>query len=618
MAHESFENGEIARLMNESFINIKVDREERPDLDTVYMKSVQAMTGSGGWPLTVFLTPDGRPFFGGTYFPPEDRFGMAGFTRVLGAVTDAYRNRRAEVEQAIGKITAVLTAEIESGSTNEPLVVDTLGQAYMKLKQDFDQKNAGFGPAPKFPQPLTLEFLLRHHQRTGDNEALAMVELTLERMARGGIYDQVGGGFHRYATDSRWLVPHFEKTLYDNAQLSQLYLHAYLVTGKQFYRSIAEETLDYVLREMIDSKGGFYSTQDADSEGVEGKYYLWTAQEIVEVVGEGMGQTVSEYFGVTAEGNFEGGNILHVAKELVPEAVDIVRQAKVDLLNKRGQRVEPGRDEKVLASWNGLMLNSMAEAACVLGRQDYLAAAEANGSFILDSMIINGHLKHTFKNGQAKIDGYLEDYAMVIDGFLALHQATFVGDWLRQSIKLGQVIVEEFWDEAKQMFYDSDQHQKDLFVRPRSTFDGALPCGTSAATMALLKLAKLSDNSRFEQVATQSLRSVQSSMSQYPLGLSNWLCVLDFYLSQSKEIVIIGPRNGSATLDLLNALYSTWLPNKVIATYDPNDPNPVSELALFENRSMIDGQPTIYVCQNYTCQEPATDPASLSAKLRGI
>jgi len=618
MAHESFENSEIARLMNENFVNIKVDREERPDLDAVYMEAVQAITGSGGWPLTVFLTPEGKPFFGGTYFPPQDRHGMPGFPKVLRTVTDAYQNRRSEIETAVQQIVATLTAKTEISAVKEPLVTNIIGQAYRGLRQDFDKDNGGFGTVPKFPQPMTLEFLLRYFHRSQDKDALEMVDLTLEKMAGGGIYDQLGGGFHRYATDSSWLIPHFEKMLYDNALLSRVYLHAYLVTGKRLFRSIVEGTLDYVLREMTGANGGFYSTQDADSEGVEGKYYLWTHQEIVEVQGKKNSQIACDYFGVTAQGNFGGRNILHVVGDLEPEVSSIIKQAKASLLKRREQRIKPNRDEKILASWNGLMLASLAEAACILDREDYLAAAVANGSFLLNSMISDVYLKHAYQDGQTKTeDGYLQDYASVIDGLMSLHQATFSGECLRHALRLGEVMSEQFWDEAAHTFYDTSDRHEDLFVRPRSSYDGALPSGASAATLALLKLAKLTDKEQFEQTAASALESMQESMRQHPLGFSNWLCALDFYLSTPKEIVIVGPRDNHATLELLQTLCSIWLPNKVVAAYDPADLSPVSELKLFENRQMIGNKPTVYVCEQYACQTPVTDPASLRAQLQG-
>lgn len=618
MAHESFENDDIARLMNENFINIKVDREERPDLDSIYMESVQAMTGRGGWPLTIFLTPEGKPFFGGTYFPPEDRLDMPGFPQVLRMVADAYHNRRHDIEQAVKQLMTALVRKTTGDAVREPLVEDILIDASLAIKQSFDAENGGFGIAPKFPPPMTLEFLLRYSHRNQDKAALEMVELTLEKMAKGGIYDQIGGGFHRYSTDSYWLVPHFEKMLYDNALLSQVYLHAYLVTGKHLFRSIAEATLDYVLREMTDPLGGFYSTQDADSEGVEGKYYVWTPQEIAEVVGEESAQIVNGYFSVTAEGNFDGRNILHVADTPPPEASSIIDQAKASLLKRREQRVKPARDEKVLASWNGLMLASLAETACAFDRQDYLAAAVANGSFLLNSMTSGGYLRHTYKDGKAKVDGYLQDYALVIDGFLTLHQATFSGEWLRQAINLAGVMIEQFWDETTSTFYDTGERHQDLFVRPRDTFDGTLPSGSSAATRALLKLATLTGKEPFQRIAVQALQSMQSLIYQNPLGFSNWLCALDFYLSTPKEIAIIGPRDNLKTSELLRTICTTWLPNKVVAAYDPSDLAPVSELKLLENRQMINNQPTVYVCQHYTCQVPATDPASLGAQLRGV
>lgn len=616
MAHESFENTEIAALMNDNFINIKVDREERPDIDSVYMEAVQALTGSGGWPLTVFLTPEGKPFYGGTYFPPEDRLGMPGFPQVLRAAANAYCNRRSDIEQASKELSAALSAHITRSATIEPLAADILGKAYLALKQNFDWQNGGFGTAPKFPQPMALEFLLRRSRRSEDTDSMEMVESTLEKMAKGGIYDQLGGGFHRYATDSRWLVPHFEKMLYDNALLSHVYLHGYLITGKQLYRRIAEETMDYVLREMTAPEGGFYSTQDADSEGVEGKYYLWTYDEIVQVIGEKQGKIIKHHFGITSEGNFEGRNILHVASDIMPAASSKIDQAKSSLLKKRGQRVKPGRDDKVLASWNGLMLASLAEAAGVLERRDYLAAAVANGSFLLNSMVSDGYLRRTYKDGVAKINGYLEDYALVIEGLLGLHQVTFSSNWLRQAIKLAETMVELFWDNDTKTLYDAGDMHENLFVRPKSIHDAPLPSGPSAATSVLLKLAVLADNEQFRHIASQSLQSMRDFLERYPLGFANWLCALDFYLSTPKEIVIIGPRNSPATSELLHALYSMWLPDKVVAALDPDDPAPLSKLKLFESRQMVNNQPTAYICENYTCKTPVTDPALFTTQLR--
>jgi uncharacterized protein YyaL (SSP411 family) len=613
MAHECFENHDIASLMNQHFINIKVDREERPDLDSIYMEAVQAITGSGGWPLTVFLTPKGAPFFGGTYFPPEDRRGMPGFSKVLAAVAEAYRNRRGDIEQHAREIiTALSRGEITNDVIVEPLTVDLMSNTFTVLRSNFDFENGGFGGAPKFPQSQALQFLLRYASRFSDNKALDMVEFTLEKMARGGIYDQIGGGFHRYTTDQYWMIPHFEKMLYDNALLSRLYLHTYIYTKKSLYRTITEQTLDYILREMTSPEGGFYGSQDADSEGIEGKYYIWTEKEFIDVLGKDIGKMVSNYFGVTKDGNFEGSTVLYVADQTVMET-STIEQAKALLLERRAHRVKPYRDEKILASWNGLIMTSMAEAACVFKREDYLNAAIANGTFLIDFMIVDGHLKHSYKDGQSKIEGYLQDYAMVIDGLLALHQATLQGRWLLKAIELGETMVARFWD--KDMLYDSDNEQNNLLFRPRNVFDEAIPSGSSAAANVLLKLAKITGEEKFRQVAIQSLQSVAELMHRAPLGLSNWLCVLDFYLSHPKEIVIVGYVQDAATVELLHTVCTMWLPNKVVVGYDQFKKDPVSRLKLFEGKGMINGKTTVYICENYACKKPATDASSLRAQL---
>jgi len=611
MAHECFENPDIARLMNDNFINIKVDREERPDLDAIYMEAVQSITGSGGWPLTVFLTPEGKPFFGGTYFPPEDRHGLPGFPRVLQSVTDAYRNRRGEIDQSAAQIISALTPATVTTEGAASLSVEVLNQAYFNLKAGFDWNNGGFGGAPKFPQPMALEFLLRYYRRTREPEALKMVTLTLEKMAAGGIYDQLGGGFHRYATDSIWLVPHFEKMLYDNALLSRLYLEAFLVTGRREFRRIAEETLDYALRDMTSPEGGFYSTIDADSEGVEGKYYLWTPGEVTNALGEKAGSILNDYYGVTAGGNFEGRNIFHLTGELTAELPEPVKESRTALLARRQQRIQPHRDEKVIASWNGMMLSSLAEAACVLGRGDYLKAAAANGSFLLSSMADGNYLKHTRKDSQAKTEGFLEDYALVIDGLLTLHQATFSGEWLRQAIRMAEVIVREFWDESAGVFYDTGKRHEALFIRPRNSYDNAVPSGASAAALALLKIARITGRADLEKTAVQALRSMRESISRYPLGFCKWLCALDFYLSPPQEVAILGPKSGDNTQAMTRVLYGTWLPNKVVVASDPADPTPITGLAILEGKRMIDGCPTVYLCESFICRKPVTSPDAL-------
>ena len=615
MAHESFESPDIARLMNELFVNIKVDREARPDLDSLYMEAVQAMTGRGGWPLTVFLTPDGKPFFGGTYFPPEDRAGLPAFPRVLKTVADAYQHRKGEIESTFRELLSALSRQREISQKAGGLETGILDEAFSNLKLVFDERSGGFGTAPKFPQPLVLEFLLQHYHRTGDDKARSMVELSLDSMARGGIYDQLGGGFHRYATDSTWLVPHFEKMLYDNALLGQVYTHAYLISGRRSFRSVAEGTLDYVLREMTAPQGCFCSSQDADSEGVEGKYYTWTPGEITEVIGGRNAEIVSGYYGVTAGGNFEGRNVLHTGAEALEEHQSIITEARRALLKRREQRIRPERDEKIIASWNGLMLATLSEAACVFERDDYLHAAEANGSFLLNSMISDNHLEHIYKDG-SKIEGFLEDYAMVILGLLALHQATFGSRWLETAARLCEVMVSTFWDNENSTFYDSALLAGNLFLRPMSIVDSVIPSGSSAATAVLLRLSRLTNNSRFEDIASRCLGKMGESLAQYPLGFGAWLCALDFYLSRPKEIAIIGPRNNPATQELLRTLCKTWLPNKVFAAYDPRDKR-ASGIKLLEDKAMTNGRPTAYLCERFMCQEPATDPNLFQQQLLG-
>jgi uncharacterized protein YyaL (SSP411 family) len=626
MERESFEDIEIARLMNERFISIKVDREERPDVDSIYMMAVQAMTGRGGWPLSVFLTPNGEPFYGGTYFPPKERHGMPSFPHVLGVVAEAYSTRRDDISQSVKQITSVLRTAGKFAQSLEPLTTNLLSQAYNVLEESFDPEHGGLGTAPKFPQPMALEFLLRHHHRTKDPQALGMFETTLERMARGGIYDHLGGGFHRYSTDQFWLVPHFEKMLYDNALMSRLYLHGYQATGNSFYRNIAQETLDYVLREMTDSKGGFYSTQDADSEGEEGKYFVWTPVEIEKVVGNQDAVVIQRYFDVTHEGNFEGRSILYrpqdaseVAADLGLESVEletIVERGTGLLLEARGQRVPPAKDTKILTSWNGLMLSSMARCAAILHRDDYLQAAIANASFILQNMRDGQRLLRTYKDGQAKLKGYLEDYACLADGLISLYEATFDYSWLKEAQNLAQQMLELFWDEEEGVFYDTGLDHEELIIRPRDISDGAMPSGSSMASDVLLRLSVFTGNPSYARKASSSLRSVQEFIGRIPQGAGHWLAALDFYLSSPPEIAVIGPPHEAATQALMDCIYDIYLPNKVMAGYNPLDMHSYPDIPLLEDKDMRNGIPTAFVCQNYVCQQPVTEPEFLAKQLK--
>ncbi len=612
MAHESFENDTIACLMNDNFINIKVDREERPDIDAIYMEAVQSISGSGGWPLTVFLTPEGKPFFGGTYFPPEDRQGLPGFSRVLAAVLDAYKNRRDEIDQTSAQIMATLKRN-PIRDKQASLSIEILDEAYENLKSDFDWINGGFGSSPKFPQPMTLEFLLRYYRRTRDAEALQMVTLTLEKMANGGIFDQLGGGFHRYSTDDRWRIPHFEKMLYDNALLSRFYMQTYLATKRPEFRRIAEETLDYAIRDLASPQGGFYSTRDADSEGIEGKFYLWTTKEITQFLGDKLGRQLSEYYGLTDIGN-QTSNILHSSRILVAELPEDIKIARSMLLSHRQKRIKPARDEKIIASWNGLMLSSLAEAASVLGRRDYLGAAISTGTFLISSMITGPYIRHIWNNGWSNVDGFLSDYSLVIDGFMKLHEATFSGKWLTQAIDMAEVMVESFWNESSGIFFDNAKEHQELIVRPRVLTDNSIPSGSSSAALVLLKLSRITGRENFEKIASKSLRTVIDLSRQHPLSFSNWLCALDFYLSIPKEIAIIGKHDDENTKAMMRVINNTWMPNKVLAACESQD-SALSGLPIFEGKHTIDKNTTIFICERFTCRSPATNPKELKDQL---
>ncbi len=626
MERESFENDDIAGIMNEHYVNIKVDREERPDLDSVYMNAVQALTGSGGWPMTVFLTPEGKPFYGGTYFPPVDTRGMPGFPSVLLGISQAYRTRRGDVVQATSQLLSHMQNLSQPVRSLEPLSPDLMHQAYQSLAQSYDYQNGGFGMAPKFPQAMTYEFLLRYSEAANSPRALEMVEDTLHKMAMGGIYDQIGGGFHRYSTDAYWLVPHFEKMLYDNALLSKLYLHAYQATGNPLYRRITEETLDYVLREMTDARGGFYSTQDADSEGVEGKFFVWSLEEIQAVLGEDEGELIAGYFGVTEAGNFEGKNILNVpqgADSFAPEAgmsvaelQERIAAARLPLLETREGRVHPALDDKVLSSWNGLMMRSFAEAASTLGRKDYLDAAVGCASFLLEEMRMDGRLLRTWREGRASLKAYLEDYAFVADGLLAVYEATFDQRWLEEARSLCDTMLDLFWDEGDLTFYDTGHDHEALIVRPRDVFDNAIPCGSSVAVDVLLRMSVFTGESDYSRRGAASLRSMHQYLGRAPLGMGHWLCALDFYLSSPREIAIIGDRSQEDTRALLEVVYGRYLPNKVVAGAAGGATGD-GAIPLLKDRGMVDGKPTAYVCENYACRLPVTAPGDLAAQLGG-
>lgn len=626
MAHESFEHVPTATIMNDLFVNIKVDREERPDVDDIYMQAVIALTGHGGWPMTVFLTPDGRPFYGGTYFPLEPRHGMPAFRQILVGVADAYKSRRDQVEQAAANLTEGLKRDVLGiGGSQTDLNKDLLDVAYKRMGQEFDPANGGFSGAPKFPQPMNLDFLLRAHARTGDKQPLAQVLLTLRKMARGGIYDQIGGGFHRYSVDAIWLVPHFEKMLYDNAQLSRVYLHAYQITGDEFFKTIAVEIYDYILREMTAPEGAFYSTTDADSEGEEGKFFVWSKDELESLLGDDA-RIAIEYWGISARGNFEGHNILHVPNEdeiaaarlklSVSELHTKLNIIKDKLYAVRTQRVHPGLDDKILTAWNGMMLASLAEAARVFDRPDYCAAAVKNADFLLTAMRTpDGRLYRTHKDGKSKINGYLEDYANLIDGLLELYQTTFDERWFIEARRLADHVLDHFSAQDGGFFDTSDDHES-LITRPRNMQDNATPSGSSMMARQLVRLAAYTGDARYDESARRALGLLTEAMRQVPGAFGEALSAVDMLVVGMAEVAVVGKPDDAGTTALLDVVRKPYRPN-VIQALTPIDVKEESPIPLLSYRTLRNNQPTVYVCRHFACANPVNTADALRELLKG-
>ncbi|MBI5034677.1 MAG: thioredoxin domain-containing protein [Chloroflexi bacterium] len=621
MRGESFEDDETAKILNANFVPIKIDREERPDLDSIYMNAVVAMTGQGGWPMSMFLSPEGVPFYGGTYFPKTARYGMPAFSDLLRAIITAWNAPRRREELLAGgeRVLDAIRQSESLSSQDAPLQTPTLDQATQGIQQSFDWTYGGWGRAPKFPQPMTIEFLIRRYVATHNELLLKTITKTLDAMARGGMYDQLGGGFHRYATDEIWLIPHFEKMLYDNAQLTRVYLHAWQITRNDFYRRIVQETLDYVAREMTDPRGGFYSTQDADSEGHEGKFYVWSIEEIRAVLGDDTPIFIDRY-GVTPQGNFEGKNILHVTRDLdVVAAMHYVveneieqrlKAARQKLFAVREQRVKPARDEKVLTAWNGLMLAAFAEAARVLQRDDYRAIAERNANFLLTGMITEENRLHrSWKQGDARLNGYLEDYANLSEGLLALYETTFDARWFVAARELANAMLAHFADPRGGFFDTSDDHET-LVTRPKDLQDNAVPSGNAMAVTVLLKLNAFTGDNRYGDAAEHALKNIQVVLPQAPLGFTQWLSALDFALGHPKEIAIIGTPDTAR--ELLKVVWGTYRPNQVVALHPADGHSPIP---LLENRTQRDSKATAYVCQNFACKLPVTEPTALAQQL---
>jgi uncharacterized protein len=625
MEHESFENEEIAATMNDLFVNIKVDREERPDLDSLYMSAVQSMTGHGGWPLNVFLTPDGTPFYGGTYFPPDDRMGMPGFPKVLEAVASAFQERREEVEENAQQIRSLLQRATKELPKPDDLTLGLLAEASEQLAQSFDARNGGFGGAPKFPQPAAIEFLLRQDKRGGGQREAIMVQRTLDRMASGGIFDQIGGGFHRYAVDAIWLVPHFEKMLYDNAQLASVYLAGYQAYGDDRYRQVAEETLDFVARELTDANGGFYATLDADTAGHEGLFYTWTPEELDEALDEEDAAIAKRWFNVEPAGNFEGRTVLAsprtaadvadrlgISEAALTESLIRIRQR---LREVREERERPGRDEKVITAWNGLMLRAFADGSRVLNRDDLSRVAARNAEFILEHLQRDGRLLRSWKAGDARIGGFLEDYAFFIEGLLALHRATLDSRWLDEAIRLADVMVAEFADTDGAGFFDTSASHETPVARPRDLHDGATPSGNSVAVEVLLRLGAMTGDEEYSGRASELLQTMATTMREHPLAAGRYLSAVDFYLGPIKEVALAGDRESSELQALHSALYDQFEPNVIVGYVDQDRGDLLERLPFLQERAVRDGRATAYVCEHFACLPPVHDPEELLRQL---
>jgi len=627
MEHESFENDQIATVMNEKFINIKVDREERPDLDQIYMSAVVALAGQGGWPMSVFLTPELKPFYGGTYWPPEARMNMPGFRQILEKVHEAWLSQRNRIQAGADELTEAVNKMSALARQQTELSADLLESAREGLLNIFDSRQGGFGQAPKFPHAMDLRLLLRLSKRFDDRTAREAVTFTLEKMSAGGIYDQIGGGFHRYSVDAHWLVPHFEKMLYDNALLASTYLEAYQLTKNEQFAIITRETLDYTLQEMTQPQGGFYSTQDADSEGVEGKFFVWTQNEILDHLSKEDAEIFCQYFDVSPNGNWEGKSILNrplpheqIAERLEmdpAELAGVINRCKETLFAVRSQRIAPGRDDKILISWNGLMIAAMAQAGGVLQNARYPDAARAAADFILDQMRDEtGRLLHAYKDGRARFNAYLDDYAALIDALVELYQVTFEIKYLDAALQLAERMVSDFYDTDNHgFFYTASDHEK-LITRTKDWQDNATPSGNGLAATALLKLGRITGQAIWEEKAGQTLEALSGWMKDAPSATGQSLIALDFLLGPAQECVIIEEQSDSTTgTAMLHALQSRFLPNKVVVRHCSGVSVPTAIGPLLEGKQTEQEAATVYLCQQGACGLPITKVEQLSEHL---
>ena len=631
MEKESFEDEEIAYMMNNVFVSIKVDREERPDIDGVYMSVCQMLTGSGGWPLTIIMTPDKQPFFAGTYFPKDSRFGRPGMKEIISGIKDIWLNRRNEINKSASDIVNALNNN--PASSAEKIKENIFDKAFIEFKERFDPEFGGFGSAPKFPSPHNLCFLLRYYKRSGSKEALRMVEQTLQQMSMGGIYDHIGYGYHRYSTDRKWLVPHFEKMLYDQAFLSIAYTELYQVTSEISYRQTAEEILEYVLRDMTSPDGGFYSAEDADSEGEEGKFYLWNLNEIENVLGKDA-QFMAEIFNLKPEGNFSepvneeetANNIFHLSKSSIelstahniPENIlkNKIEYARKKLFDAREKRVHPYKDDKILTDWNALMISALARASRVFQNRIFKEAAVKAADFILNNLLDEeGKLLHRFRNGEAGITANLDDYAFTVAAFIDLYETTFDLRWLKYAIRLNDILLKHFHDDINGGFFFIPDDGEKLIVRQKEIYDGAIPSGNSVALLNLMKIGRITGNSNLEDKAFKIAGYFSDQINKMPSAFTQSLVGLEYAMGESLEIVIVGERNDKTAIEIMVYLSRAFIPNKIILLKEPSDTELKNIAPFTEQQIQIDGKTTVYICRHYTCEKPITSLEEVKALL---
>ena len=615
MEHESFEDDSVAKLLNDGFISIKVDREELPEIDHVYMTVCQAMTGGGGWPLTIIMTPAKEPFFAGTYFPKDKRGGRSGLFQILPMITDAWTSKRQDIMTSVGQVKNYLD-QLNSKPAGNDFSMELINGAYDQFRNGFDEEYGGFFNAPKFPSPHNLIFLMRYHHSFDNKIALEMATKTLKQMRLGGIYDHIGFGFHRYSTDRHWLVPHFEKMLYDQAMIAMAYTEAYHITGEDIFAQTANEIFTYVLRDMTASEGGFFSAEDADSEGEEGKFYIWTEQEIKDVLGENYGKEFNDIFSITTPGNYKDEssgkqtrlNIPHL-KNYNSNGNNNLDSAREKLFNIREKRIHPLKDDKILTDWNGLMIAALAKASIVLNEPGYLDAAEKAAKFVLDSISKGERLLKRYRNGVAALDAHLDDYAFMAWGLLELYEATFLTKYLSQALDLMNIMVEDFWDDKNGGFFlGSDQSEK-LIVRSKTAYDGAIPSGNSVAVMNMVKLTRITGNTKWAELAEKTMRAFSEDVNRMPTGYTLMLTGFMFDTQNSKEIVIVGDSRNRNTIKFLHTIRTSYAPHKVLLFKDTSvSENRLEQLANWTStQNSINGKPTAYVCKNFACNQPTAD-----------